>query len=402
MRKKFLSLLLCASLLAGMTAALTSCSNTQDDASGTTDSSALESETPSAEAEVVIEPFEEMTAAELVAKIRIGWNLGNTLDSATDSGLLVKIAETHWGNPMTTQEMIDEVAAAGFNAVRIPVTWYRFTGAAPDYTINTVWLERVKEVVDYCIANDMYVIINMHHEEWIDLSYDALDSNTEQLSAMWAQIASYFKGYDEHLIFEGMNEPRCIGTSIEWTGGDDESRDCVNQLNAAFVETVRATGGNNDKRLLMIPSYAASSSEVALAAVTLPDDDMLAVSVHAYIPYSFALASPGTSDWDIETGTGEIDSLLSNLDKYFLSKGVPVILGEMGSQNKDNLEARCACAEYYISQAAEYNIPCFWWDNNAFDGDGENFGLLNRTTLEWEYPELVESLMNASAVRLTE
>lgn len=401
MRKKILSLLLCASLLTGMTAALTSCSNTQNEPSGSTDSAAPETEAPTEE-EVVIEPFEEMTASELVANIRIGWNLGNTLDSAVDAGLLIKLAETHWGNPMTTQEMIDEVAAAGFNAVRIPVTWYRFAGAAPDYTINTIWLERVKEVVDYCIANDMYVIINMHHEEWIDLTYEEMSADMEQFTAMWEQIATYFRGYDEHLIFEGMNEPRRIGTSIEWTGGDDQSRACVNQLNAAFVETVRATGGNNDKRLLMIPSYAASSAEVALAAVEIPDDDMIAVSVHAYIPYSFALASPGTSDWDIETDTGEIDSLLANLDKYFLSKGVPVILGEMGSQNKDNLEARCACAEYYISKAAEYNVPCFWWDNNAFSGDGENFGLLNRRTLEWEFPELVDSLMNASEIRVQE
>ena len=402
MKKKLAALMMCGVLQAALLAGCAATTDTTQNDETQTQVSVSETETetvPETTDTVEMEEFADVTAQEIVDDIRIGWNLGNTLDSAS-SGSLVKIAEMGWGNPLTTQEMIDAVADAGFNAVRIPVTWYGLTGAGPEYKINEQWLARVKEVVDYARANDMYVIINMHHDsDWIALNYDEIDATEEQLRAMWTQIANYFIGYDEHLIFEGMNEPRCIGTNIEWTGGDDESRDCINRLDAAFVETVRATGGNNEKRLLMVPDYAASSAEVALAALEVPDDDMICVSVHAYIPYSFALANPGVSEWSADN-TSEIDSFLANLDKYFISRGIPVIIGEMGAMNKDNEENRAEIMSYYVEQAAEEGIPCFWWDNNAFTGDGENFGLLNRATLEWEYPTLLQSLMDASASRV--
>lgn len=398
MKKKLVSLLLCG-VLAGSLLMGCNSKTESETQSETATVEVTETETET-ETEVAMEDFADVTAQEIVDDIRIGWSLGNTLDSANKSGLLPLTAEMSWGNPITTQEMIDAVAAEGFNAVRIPVTWFGFTAAGPEYKISAAWLARVKEVVDYARANDMYVIINMHHDsEWISLTYDDYDATEAQLVAMWTQIAEYFKGYDEHLIFEGMNEPRLIGTNLEWTGGDDESRDCVNKLNQAFVDTVRATGGNNEKRLLMVPDYAASSAEVALAALEVPDDDMICVSVHAYIPYSLALANPGINTWD-ENNTSEIDNFIANLDKYFISQGTPVIIGEMGIMNKDNDEDRIACATYYINKANEEGIPVFWWDNNAFTGDGENFGLLNRTTLEWEYPDLVDALMDATASRV--
>ena len=197
-----------------------------------------------------------------------------------------------------------------------------------------------------------------------------------------------------------MNEPRDNGASDEWTG-NDEARDVINHLNAAFVETIRGLGGNNALRHLMIPGYAASSSYVNLSAIEVPeDDDKIIVSVHAYIPYNFALntGSGATSEWDVESDTYDIDTLMENLNELFISQGTPVIIGEFGAMNRDNEEERCEWAEYYITAAKQYGIVCCWWDNHSYSGDGENFGLLvtNGLNFSWQYPDLVETMINAA------
>ncbi len=204
-----------------------------------------------------------------------------------------------------------------------------------------------------------------------------------------------FKNYEEHLIFESMNEPRQKGTNFEWNGGNREGWDVVNRLNAAFVKTIRSSGGNNPLRHLMIPPYAATSSINAWNDFILPEDDKIIVSIHAYTPYNFALNTSGTSKWSIENAsdTGEIDYLMDHINQYFLSKGIPVIIGEFGAMNKDNTNDRAAWAQYYVSKAAGYGIPCIWWDNGAFTGSGELFGLLDRRNLIWHTPEVVEALM---------
>ncbi len=344
----------------------------------------------------VKEPKEirDITSTELVKEIMIGWNLGNTMD-ATGGGNTLS-AETSWGNPRTTAEMIAAVKEAGFNTIRIPTTWGNHIGEAPDYRIDEAWLNRVQEIVDYGRVNDMYVILNMHHEEWHFPSYDNLETAKSILTKVWAQIADRFQNYDEHLIFEGMNEPRMKGTNFEWTGGNEESRDVVNQLNAAFVETIRNAGGNNPLRHLMIPCYAASQDPKTWADFIVPEDDKVIVSIHAYTPYNFALNKNGTSIWSMDNvnDTGEVDSLMNNIYNHFISKGQPVILGEFGAVEKNgNIEARASWAEYYIRKAREKTIPCIWWDNGAFYGSGERFGLLNRRMLKWQFPEIVEALM---------
>lgn len=330
---------------------------------------------------------------EFVKNIKIGWNLGNTLDATGSSGLG---SETSWGNPKTTKGMIDALKGAGFNTLRIPVSWGKHTGAAPDYTIDEDWMDRVQEVVDYGIDNGMYVILNMHHEDWHFPSYDNLDSAKAQLTKMWAQIAKRFQDYDEHLIFEGLNEPRKTGTNVEWTGGDEESWDVVNQLDAAFVDTIRDAGGNNKTRFLMIPPYAASASPNAQKALIVPEDDRIIVSIHGYAPYDFALNPKGTDAWSADNlqDTRDIKSVMTAIDMNFLSKGIPVIIGEFGAVDKDNTATRASWSTYYVGKAAEYGIPCIWWDNGAFEGSGENFGLLDRRTLEWKAPEVVTALMD--------
>lgn len=357
-----------------------------------------------------------LTALELTAKIDCGWNLGNTFDATGNSSLS---SETAWGNPTTTPEMIQTVKDAGFNAVRIPTTWEKHLDE--NNVIDSEWLTRVKEVVDYAYTRDMYVILNAHHEEWYQPYADQQEEISEKLAKVWTQIAEEFKDYDEHLIFEGMNEPRWKNTEWEWNGGNDEGRAVVNHLNSVFIDAVRATGGNNQYRFLMICPYAANCSESALSALEIPEDKNIIVSVHAYIPYTFALASSGTHLWlnDKASCVNDIDTLAEVLDRLFISKGIAVIIGETGAMNryyttqkevpadstaeaetitKANSEYRAAWAEYYFGKFKQLGIPCFWWDNGSFYS-GETFGMLKRSALEWQYPEVLDGVMRGAGVK---
>ena len=153
-----------------------------------------------------------LTAKELVAEMNTGWNLGNSLDS-------IGADETAWGNPATTKEMIDAVSAQGFDILRIPVTWGQHSGEAPDYTIDPEFMARVKEVVDYGIDNEMYVLLDTHHEpdSWLKPQSESMDEVEPQFTALWRQIAEEFKDYGDHLVFEGLNEARIKGSPTEWT-----------------------------------------------------------------------------------------------------------------------------------------------------------------------------------------
>ena len=218
--------------------------------------------------------IKDISSVELVKDMKIGWSLGNTLDAGNESnrGQDPGSIEKSWGNPDTTKEMIDEIKKAGFNVLRVPTTWDWSTGEAPEYKISDEWFARVKEIVDYGMENDMYVILNIHHETWHYPTEDNYEAASDRLKKVWTQIGNYFKDYDEHLIFEGLNEPRVIGTSEEWNGGSDATREVVNKLDADFVSTLRSLDGYNMLRHLMIPLYAASSSEVALKALKIPEN----------------------------------------------------------------------------------------------------------------------------------
>lgn len=335
-------------------------------------------------------------AAKIISNMTIGWNLGNTLDS------LGKL-ETAWGNPVTTQEMIDVVAEAGFNTVRLPVTWY--CRADKEFTVDEAWLARVKEIVDYCYANDMYVILNTHHEtSWNVPTVEKIDDVETKFVYLWQQIAEYFKDYDEHLLFEGQNEPRVVGHSQEWNGGTLEHRQLVSRLNTAFINTVRATGGNNETRVLLITSYGANCSRNAMYAVKVPNDPYVGVSIHAYTPYHFTFHTEDAYDLKVWDGSreGDIDTVFKDIDAIFLSKGIPVVLTEFGSESKTNREGgenhpeeRIKWIEYYITKAAEYGVPCCHWDNGVYYADGERFGMLDRNTLTWFEPEYVKTMVEA-------
>ncbi|WP_051656931.1 glycoside hydrolase family 5 protein [Butyrivibrio sp. AE3004] len=359
------------------------------------------SEDAEAEAEETTDESEEGKMAEeghntrawqIVSQMTIGWNLGNTLD-AHDDGIKISDPpskqETCWGNPETTQEIIDAVLDMGFNTIRIPITWKAHIDE--NNKIDEAWMARVQEVVDYAYGRGAYVIINVHHEDWNYPYYDNQDKASEKLSAIWTQVADRFKDYDTHLIFELQNEPRKVGTDLEWNGGDKEGRDVVNAVNMAGYEAIRAADGNNKDRLIMFPGYAASSQSNCLLAIQLPeDDDCVAVSVHAYTPYEFALNIKGRSTYDNDHG--DLDRLLSDIKRFFFFKNVPVIIGEYGALNKDNESERVEWVQYYLKKAREMEIPCVWWDNGQFNGDGENFGIIDRRTLELPYPELIKAM----------
>ena len=254
------------------------------------------------------------TAAEIVSSMTVGWNLGNTMDSFGKGNSLA--AETYWSNPVTTQEIIDAVHDQGFNTIRVPVTWAEHLGPAPDYKIDEKWLERVAEIVDYCMNDDMFVILNTHHETefWLKVNGDQ-EALCSELSAIWKQIAERFKDYGDNLIFEGMNEPRTKGTPQEWNGGTYEERKTVDAMNQAFYKTVRESGGNNATRSLMLCGYGHSPNSAALTAITIPEDDpYIIVAVHAYTPYFFTYeASGGYSVWD-SSNISDIKSLASDLN----------------------------------------------------------------------------------------
>ena len=236
-----------------------------------------------------------LSANEIVADMGKGWNLGNTFDATGGNRRDVMSQETSWGNPVVCKELIDGVAKAGFKTIRIPTTWYKFVRTLDGkYTIVPEFLERIKTVVDYAYDNDLYVVLNLHHEEWvnnpeIETNYVAIG---EELVAVWQQIADYFADYDQHLIFEGMNEPRAAETPYEWTG-NAKCYEAINYLDQVFVDAVRGNGkGFNGERALMIPDYAASSSKAALNALKIPEingapDPNLIISVHCYSPYEF-------------------------------------------------------------------------------------------------------------------
>jgi len=196
-----------------------------------------------------------------------------------------------------------------------------------------------------------------------------------------------------------MNEPRMTGTRYEWRGGTPEAREVINEWNTTFVNTIRAAGYNNEKRFLLIPTYAASAEDIAINDMRVPEnDDRVMVSVHAYTPFDLALntrSKRNTFDPNDPNDTKDIDGLFNRLNRVFISQGIAVIMGETGILDKEgNTEARVAWADYYTSTAAKLGIPCIWWDNGIInETNNESFGLMHRQIPEWYYPEIVAAFI---------
>ncbi|MBR5095979.1 MAG: glycoside hydrolase family 5 protein [Treponema sp.] len=373
-------------------------------------------------------PFGSSTAAQIVDSMKFGWNLGNTLDAFSggnekngwngrNASLGLK-TETCWGMPKTTKEMIAGIKEKGFSAIRIPVSWHDHIDSK--YTIDSAWMSRVKEIVDWSIGEGLYVIINIHHDNITPSTCTAnghkgyspasscINESKRYLYNVWSQIVLAFNnGYDERLIFETINEPRLPGDKHEWNweAGCSSCKDaakCINELNQLCLDTIRESGGNNAKRLVMVPAYVASPGAALNKAFVMPKDSasgMLALSVHMYSPYNFAMESPGSKKFT-DAHKGDLDYWLGQLNTNFVKKGIPVVIGEMGATNKNNDAERAKWFVYYLGKVKSYKMAACLWDNGQWKvpssgSFNELFGYYNRSAQTWYFDDLITKAIQA-------
>lgn len=358
--------------------------------------------------------FNSNSAIETVKNMKTGWNLGNTLEATGSTSVQ---SETSWGQPKTTKIMFDQLAKDGIKTIRIPVSWANHI-IDNNYTIDPKWMERVKQVVDWALSDNLYVIINIHHDDWNSPSqmpqgkgFYPNKTNFEESSRfivnIWSQICLAFNnGYDEHLIFEVLNEPRLKGTKYEWWF-DGNSPECVesavvlNDLNQIALDTIRNSGGNNAKRFVSVPGLRADPGCAMNSTFKMPQDtqtDRLILSVHMYTPYNFAGESPGTKEFTKKMGS-ELALIFKNLNEKFIQKGYPVIIGEYGATNKNNLQDRVEWFKFFIKYSRKYGMTSCLWDNGQWnvsntDNYSEHFGYYNRTKQTWYFPEILEAIMS--------
>ena len=358
-------------------------------------------------------------AMRFVRSLGVGFNAGNTFDAYVDDKKLEDdtVTETAWIPEKLTKETIQAFHEAGFTSVRIPVSWHNHV--SEDYTISEAWLNRVQEAVDWAIDDGMYVILNIHHDNHPEANAfypdsEHLEQSKNYVKAIWEQLSARFGDYNEHLIFEGMNEPRLVGTDLEWrvSKGDPASDDavsCINELNQLFVDTVRSSGGKNETRYLLVPGYAASPDGLLTEGFSIPNDPSdptgeqhrIMLEVHAYTPYDFALKPGGGSLFQVKLAacTKDINWFMDRLYKTYVSQGVPVVIDEFGAVsrlNKEgelNVQDRVEYSAYYTAYARAHGMSCFVWDNGASEGDGELFGLYSRSGKYFIFPEIVEALV---------
>jgi len=324
----------------------------------------------------------DITPKQLVHDMKIGWNLGNTMDASP--------GETGWGNPVTTQVMIDAVKAIGFKTVRIPVTWNSHIGPTPDYTIDKAWLDRVEEIANYVLKDGMYAIVNTHHDGWIRLTDAGKDQGIAQATKVWTQIATRFRDYSDYLILETFNEPK--QSVNQYTGGTPEARAILNAYHLASVNAIRATGGNNAKRIIMVCTHAATPSDAAIQDLVIPNNDpRIVVSIHTYYPGGLSFGNQNS--WGTDADKAAVRRELDREQKAVESKGGTAIIGEWGSVSRVDLASRVAHAEYYAQQARLRGMTCIWWDNG-----GRDFGILDRRAnpVSWTWPTIAEALVRGA------
>lgn len=347
-----------------------------------------------------------------------GWNLGNQLESNSDG----TPSETAWGNPVITENLIKQVKAQGFKSIRIPVSYLSKIGEGPDYTIDSKWLDRVQEVVDMCIDNGLYAIINVHGDGyysikggWLLCGEPASEQETikAKYEKVWEQIANRFKNYDDHLVFESMNE-EYDGT---YNNPNPEYYNNINAYNQIFVDTVRKTGGKNNNRYLLIPGWNTDinfttgdcDTYTMEAKFVIPNDSRIMISVHYYTPWEFC----GEEGYDTFYKWGDsvkkfvkrrqsetlVNRQFDKLYNAFIKNGYGVVIGEYGandktSKDKSNTTYRAYFAEYVNYAAHQRNIVTVYWDN-GYNGN-HGFGLFDRTECTVTQPEIIKGIINGA------
>ncbi|MFG6685782.1 cellulase family glycosylhydrolase [Mariniflexile sp. HNIBRBA6329] len=333
------------------------------------------------------------TASEIAAKIKLGWNIGNSLEA---SG-----SETGWGNPMVSKALIDAVKANGFNAVRIPCSWDQHLEDAANAKIKESWLNRVKEVVQYCVDNDMYVLLNIHWDGgWLENNIEESNKvaiNAKQ-KAFWEQIALHLKDFDEHLLFASANEPDASNAT---------QMAILNSFHQTFIDAVRATGGKNAYRTLVVQGPKTDIELTNNLMTTLPTDtaaNRLMVEVHYYTPWQFAGLTQdeswgkmayywgagyhSTTNTERNASWGEeaaLKSYFKLMKEQFVDKNIPVILGEFGAIRRTtltgadlqlHLDSRAYYVKTVVKEAKTNGLLPFYWDEGSTINNG--FGIFNR------------------------
>ena len=349
--------------------------------------------------------YVEESAVDAVRNMGIGTNFGNCMDAVAmwmnmESNTVTDF-EKAWGQVPTTKAMVDFLKKNGFNSVRVPVTWFQHM--KEDGTVDEAWMNRVQEIIDYIIDNGMYCILNVHHDtgadsddvtHWIKADETNYSKNKEKFESLWTQIATRFKNYDQHLLFEGYNE--MLDASNTWNA--PKSASSYKGLNAyaqSFVNAVRATGGNNETRNLIVNTYASACGEDVMSNLTLPTDQTeghLAVEVHTYAPWDW-FAQKGK--WDASCSQ-EIKDMFTRLNKHFISKGIPCIIGEYGTNGSKAVSKKSTASEIQaaadqaadiIRQAKTYGVATFYW-MAIFEGE-------DRNVPEWTLPTVAEAMQKA-------
>ncbi|KQX48691.1 cellulase family glycosylhydrolase [Paenibacillus sp. Root444D2] len=330
-----------------------------------------------------------------VSAMQPGWNLGNTFDSF-DTTDPTKNDETAWGNPRVTKEFIKEIRKQGFKSIRIPITWSGRMEGAPDYTINPAWMDRVQQVVDWSLEEGLYVMINIHHDNWMWASKMPTnhDEALAKYNAIWTQVADRFKNHSDKLMFESVNEPFFENVDVT------TQHAFLDELNKSFVHIVRASGGNNDVRPLVLPTLNTNHSQehVDSLSSTIADlnDPNLIVTVHFYGFWPFSVNIAGYPRLEADT-IKDIDTMINNVTTSFVSKGIPVVIGEFGLLGWDAVPWKTPISEgvpehgemlkfieYFTSKSIENKLALMLWDNG---------GRFDRRTLQWDDPELYNQIM---------
>ena len=341
----------------------------------------------------------DITPQTLAQEMVPGWNIGNSLDATG--------GETAWGNPLISQRLIDSVKKAGFKSIRLPVAWSKFSDADA-FTIDTNWMRRVEEVVNYALRRDMYVLMNIHWDGgWMQPTNAKKDYVNNRLKIMWKQIAKRFRNYNDHLIFAGTNEVMVDG---DYGTPTPEYYNAQNSFNQTFISAVRATGGRNAHRNLVVQGFNTNIGHT-INFFQLPTDpraNRMMVEVHYYDPFNFTLnensnitqwGKDATDPAKTETWANETwaDDQFRQMKTKFIDKGIPVILGEYGAIARTSLgspEANADHAKYrlyylqYVTQSIKSHglVPMYW--DNGFPGD-KSMALFNRNTGEKYYADII-------------
>lgn len=344
-----------------------------------------------------------ITSQQLVEDMTFGWNLGNTLDVCqadrdgdgkinehVEAG--EKVDETLWGNPKATKDLFTSLKKNGVNAVRIPVTWRDHMDS--DGNIDREWMDRVQQVVDYAYSQGMYVIINVHHDGGGDPKFGAWiieesqkDYNTflKKYKNVWKQIAERFKNYSDYLIFESMNE---VGFDTLYNKNKADAYNLINKINQDFVDIIRATGGNNAKRHLLIAGYYTDIERTCDSLYKMPDDKAgrCILSVHYYTPWDFCTCDRKHT-WGTNSEVWQMETLIGKMKKNFVDKGIPVIIGEYAASGSD-LSSCIFFIEKLNKLCSDYGIATFIWDSGS---------QVNRKTYKWRTPQYLEALKRATS-----